>query len=287
MILVTGATGNLGNAVIENLLKQVSASKIVALIRNAEKSKSFQDKGVKVCIGDYSNKTSLAKAMHGVTKVFMVSIESENAFADHKNVIDAAKEAGVLQIYYTGGALNKNVSESKLGILVDSYITTENYIIESGLTYTIFQNGLYAETIPFFIGYDVVNTGIYFPAGNGKATFVKRTEMAEAFANVLVSEGHDNKIYLITALNAFSFEEMAQMLSELSGKTVSYYNPDANEFEAKLREYGVNENDIYFSSLLAAVIKNHEYDVKTSDLGQLLGRKPTDLETYLKETFLS
>lgn len=287
MILVTGATGKLGNAVIENLLKKVPANKIVALIRNADKAKSFEQKGIKICIGDYSDKLSLAETMQTVEKLLLVSIESENAFEYHKNVIDVAKEAGVEHIYYTGGALNKNVARSMLGPLVDSYITTENYIIENGLTYTIFQNGLYAETLPFFIGYDVVNTGIYFPAGNGKATFVKRTEMAEAIANVMTSDGHDNKIYLITALLSFSFEEIAQMLSELSGKSVSYYSPEPKEYETKLRGYGVSENDIYFSSLLAAIIKNHEYDIKTSCLEQLLGRKPTDLKTYLKETFLS
>ncbi|RYF19526.1 MAG: SDR family oxidoreductase [Flavobacteriales bacterium] len=287
MILVTGATGNLGKSVIENLLNQVPASKIVALIRNANKAKYFEDKGVKVRIGDYTDKTSLITAMQGVTKLFMISIESENSFFDHKNVIDIAKDAGVKQIYYTGGALNKNVNQSILGPLVDSYITTEKYIIKSGLTYTIFQNGLYAETIPFFIGYDAVNAGISFPAGEGKATFAKRTEMAEAFANVLASEGHDNKIYLITGFSIYSFKDIAQMLSELSGKPVSYVSPDPNEYEAKLREYGVTENDIYFSSLLAAITKNQEYDINGSDLEQLLGRKPTDLKTYLKETFLT
>jgi NAD(P)H dehydrogenase (quinone) len=183
--------------------------------------------------------------------------------------------------------LNKNVKQSQLGILVDSYSTTENYIIESGLTYTIFQNGLYAETLPDFIGEQVLETGIYFPAGEGKATFTKRAEMAEAIANVLASEEHDNQIYLITSLPSYSFTNIALMLSELSGKSISYHSPDPAEYEAQLREYGVRESDIWFSSLFATVIENHEYDIVGSDLEKLLGRKPTDLKTYLKETFLS
>ncbi|MBE8722987.1 SDR family oxidoreductase [Sphingobacterium pedocola] len=286
MILITGASGNLGNAVIENLLKQVSVNKIAGLFRNADKAKSLSEKGINARIGDYTDKPSLLKAMQGVTKLFMISIESENTFADHKNVIDVAKEAGVKHVYYTGGALNKNVTQSRLGPLLDSYITTENYIIESGLTYTIFQNGLYAETIPFFIGYDAVNNGISFPAGEGKASFATRSDMAEVFANVLANEEHDNKIYLITGFPTYSFHDIAQTLSELCDKSVSYHSPDTNKYEARLREYGVAENDIYFSSLLAAIIKNQEYDIIGSDLEKLLGRKPTDLKTYLKETFL-
>ncbi|PLK43958.1 SDR family oxidoreductase [Emticicia sp. TH156] len=287
MILITGAAGNLGNAVIENLLKQISPQKIAGLYRDANKARAFTKEGINVRVGDYSDKSSIEKAMVNVDKLLLITSNDENALTGHKNVIDAAKAAGVKHIYYTGGALNKNVKQSKLGLLTDAYITTENYIIDSGLTYTIFQNGLYSEIIPFFIGYDAINTGINFPAGEGKATFAKRTEMAEAIARSILSEGHNNKIYLTTGLPTYSFADIAQMLSELSNKTVSYYSPGPKEFEAQLREYGVAEGDIWFSSLFAAIIKNNEYDITASDLEQLLGRKPTDLKTYLKETFIN
>jgi len=286
MILVTGASGNLGTVVIENLLKQVPAKNIAVLQRNQKKAKSFEEKGITIHIGDYTDKQSIANALQGVTKLLLISSSNRDALTEHKNVIDAAKESDVKHIYYTGGALNKNVKESQLGPLTDSYITTENYIIESGLTYTIFQNGLYAETIPHFIGEQVLETGIYFPAGNGKVSFAKRSEMGEAIAKVLASEGHQNKIYITTALPSHSFSEIAQILSELSGKTISYNSPEPQEFENQLKEYGLSDEDIWFSSLFAAVIKNHEYDIATSDLTELLGRKPTDLKTYLKETFL-
>lgn len=287
MILVTGASGNLGTAVIENLLKQVSANKIAGLFRNADKAKVFSEQAINVRIGDYSDKSSILKALQGVEKLLLVSSSSNDALTDHKNVIDAAKEVGIAHIYYTGGASNKNVEQSELGPLADSYFTTENFIKESGITYTIFQNGLYSETIPFFVGEQVLDTGIYFPAGEGKATFAKRTEMAEAIANVLASEGHDNKTYLITGLSCHSFTDIAQILSELSKKTVSYYSPEPIEYQAQLKQYNVGESDIYFLSLLAAIIKNNEYNTENSDFEKLLGRKPTDLRTYLTETFLA
>ncbi|RKR08939.1 NAD(P)H dehydrogenase (quinone) [Flavobacterium sp. 90] len=287
MILVTGASGNLGSWVIENLLKQVPAHTISVLQRNSKKAASFQQKGITVHIGDYGDKESIINALRDVTKLLLISSSGPNALSEHKNVIDAARESGVKHIYYTGGALNQKVKESKLGSLADSYITTENYIIESGLTYTVFQNGLYAETIPYFVGDQVLENGIYFPAGQGKASFAKREEMGEAIANVLASEGHENKIYITTGLPSHSFSEIAQMLSVLSGKPVAYYSPESGEFESQLREHGVSEDDIWVSSLFAAVIKNQEFDISRSHLAELLGRKPADLKTYLKETFIN
>ena len=287
MILITGASGNLGNTVIENLLKQVTASKIAGLFRNEDKAKSLSAQGVNVRIGDYSNKESHAKAFQGVEKLLLISSSGDDAQTDHKNVIDAAKEAGVEHIYYTSGALNRNVADSKLGPLVASYITTENYIIESGITYTIFQNGLYSETIPFFVGEEVLETGIYLPAGNGKASFATRTDMAEANANVLASDGHGNKTYVTSALPSYSFNEIAELFSEIAGKTISYTNPTPADYETQLKASGIDESSIWYANLLAAIIKNGEYEIFSSDLEKLLGRKPTDLKTYIKQTLLS
>jgi NAD(P)H dehydrogenase (quinone) len=286
MILITGASGNLGKVVLENLLKQVPADGISVLVRNPVKAASFEKKGIKAQIGDYSNKASVVKALQGVEKLLLISSSGADALQEHKNVIDAAVESGVSHIYYTGGALNRNIKESLLGPLADSYITTEDYIIASGLKYTVFQNGLYSETIPYFIGEQVLETGIYFPAGDGKASFAKRDEMGEAIANVMAEEGHENKIYITTAVPSYSFSEIAEMITELSGKEITYQSPEPQEFENQLKEFGLQDEEIYYSQILAAIIKNEEYDIAVSDLENLLGRKPTDLKTYLKETFL-
>lgn len=287
MILITGAAGHLGNTVIDHLLTKVAANQIVALVRTADKGKSLKTKGIEIRIGDYAEKKSIKKAVQGITKLLLISGTSDDAFTEHKNVIDAAKDVGVSQIYYTSGAKNENVAESKLGPLTDAYMTTENYIIESGLPYTIFQNGLYAETLPFFIGYDVVNTGIFFPADDGKAAFVKRDEMGKAIANVLVTEGHQNKTYQLTGALAYSFSDIAELLSEFSGKKVAYQSPDPKEYEAQLENYGVSKTDIWYSTLLASIIRNDEYNVVSSDLEKLLGNRPTDLEIYLEDTFIN
>ncbi|RZK40917.1 MAG: SDR family oxidoreductase [Pedobacter sp.] len=286
MILVTGASGNLGTAVIEILLKKVSADKIAGLCRNIGSARSLEERQINIRIGDYTDKASLKSAFVGIKRLLLISSNGDDALNDHKNVIDVAKESGVEHIYYTSGALNRNVAKSLLGPLVDSYITTENYLIESGITYTIFQNGLYMETIPFFVGEEVLQTGIYLPAGNGKASFAKRTDMAEAIANVLAGEGHNNRTYVTSAVPSYSFSQIAGMLSKLSGREVTYTNPSQSAYEMLLIEAGVDKGTIWYLSLLASIIKNNEYEIVESDLEQLLGRKPIDLQQYLNETFI-
>lgn len=287
MIMITGAAGHLGTAVINHLLTKIARDQIIALVRTVDKGKSLENKGLEVRIGDYADKSSMEKVFQGITKLLLVSSNSKEAFAEHRNVIDAAKHAGISQIYYTSGARNENVPESKLGPLTDACVTTENYIIKSGLPYTIFQNGLYAETLPFFIGYDVVNTGIFFPAGEGRASFAKRDEMGKAIANVLATNGHHNKIYQLTGALSYSFSEIAELLSEFSGKQIPYQSPDPKDYEAQLKDYGVSKMDIWYSALLASIIRNDEYNVVSSDLELLLGSRPTDLEIYLEETFIN
>lgn len=287
MILVTGATGHLGTAVIENLLKTVKPEQIIALARNESKAAQWKEKGINVRIGDYTDKESLISAFRAVDKLLLISTSSNDGLKEHKNVVDAAKAAEVTHIFYTSGALNKEVSSSNLGQLQDSYKLTEDLITESGLTYTIFQNCLYAETIPFFIGENVLDTGVFFPVAEGKTAFAKRTEMGEAIANVLTTEGHENQTYLITGSESYSFREIAQMLSELSGKNITYTSPEQSVFESKLKEYGVSDGDIYYAAMLAAVIKNNEYDIFDATLERLLGRKPTSVKDYLKEVYFS
>lgn len=111
--------------------------------------------------------------------------------------------------------------------------------------------------------------------------------MAEAIANVLASDGHGNKTYITSALPSYSFKEIAEMFSEISGKTISYTNPAPADYEKQLRAFGIDEGSIWYAKLLAAIIKNGEYEIFSSDLEKLLGRKPTDLKTYIKQTLLS
>lgn len=285
MILVTGATGQLGGSVVENLLTKVPASEIAVLVRDAAKAEHLAAQGVDVRVGSYFDKASLASALQGIEKVLLVSSNDFNdRLGQHKNVVDAAKNAGVKHILYTGVAM-KDINESPLKPLLGDHFQTEDYIKESGLTYTFLQNNLYFEVIPMFVGAGVLETGIFFPAGNGKVAFAARQELAKATAIILTTEGHENKTYPLTGSEAYSFAEIAVELSTLSGKNVPYVSPEPAAFEGALKQFGLPEGIILMSVLFAAAVKNEDFDQPSPILETILGHKTMPLAAFLKEAF--
>lgn len=284
MILVTGATGHLGTATIEHLLKNTKADKVVALARNEEKAKSLRDKGVQVRIGDFDDTASLDKAMQGIEKVLLISTVDHHRLQQHKHVVDAARKAGVRHIVYTGVAI-RDVSTSSIKDLMESHFQTEDYIRESGLTFTLLRNTLYTDVIPFYVGTHVFETGIYYPAGTGTVPFALRSEMGEATANVLLQDGHENKTYSITGNTLYSFGTIASELSALSGKAVAYTEADATDYVNRLKQSGAPEFVAFLMGGFGADIKNKQFEIVSKDLENLLGRKPASLKEGLKAIY--
>lgn len=285
MILVTGATGQLGSVVIENLLKTTPASEVSVLVRDENKATDLKAKGVEIRVGTYFDKASLATALQGIEKVLLISSNDFNdRLGQHKNVIDAAKNAEVEHIFYTGVTM-KDIETSPLKPLLGDHYQTEDYIKESGLTYTFLQNSLYFEVIPMFVGAGVLETGIFFPAGDGRVAFAARQDLGEATATILTTEGHENKTYNLTGSEAYSFAEVAAELSVLTGKTVTYTSPEPTVFEGMLKQFGLPEGVVVMSVLFAASMKNDDFNLPNSTLEQFLGRKTTDLKAFLKATY--
>lgn len=285
MILVTGATGQLGGIVVENLLKNTAANEIAVLVRDENKAADLKAKGVEIRVGTYFDEASLAKALQGIDKLLLISSNDFNdRIGQHKNVVDAAKNAGVKHIFYTGVTM-KDIETSPLKPLLADHYQTEDYIKASGLTYTFLQNSLYFEVVPMFVGAGVLETGIFFPAGEGKVAFAARQDLGEATATILSSEGHENKTYNLTGSEAYSFADIAAELSALTGKTVAYTSPEPAAFEGMLKQFGLPEGIVVMSVLFAAGIKNNDFSSPSGTLEQFLGRKTTDLKTFLHATY--
>jgi len=284
MILVTGATGHLGSAAISHLLKNTAADNIAAFARDENKAKDLKGKGIEVRIGSYDDISSLDLAMQGIEKVLLISSNGQHRLQHHRNVLAAAKKAHIKHIVYTGIAL-KNIETAAIRPFMEDLVKTEDHIRESGLTYTVLRNTLYTGGNPLYAGEKVFETGIRLPAGNGKAPFALRREMGEAAANTLIQNGHENQTYTITGRELYSFKDVADALSALSGKTVNYTDADPVTFPAKLKEFGLPEIVVLLVSGFAADIKNHQFEIVTRDLEKLLGRKPAPLKESLKEVF--
>lgn len=284
-LLITGATGQLGSQIVSELTAKYPIAELSVLARSTEKGLPFSEKGITVKIGNYQDPSSLVEAMQGIDSVLLISSSDFNdRIGQHKNVIDAAKAAGVQHIFYTGVAI-KDIETSPLKPLLGDHFETEAYIKQSGLTYTFLRNSLYADVVPMFIGANVLETGVFFPAGEGKVAFANRNDLAKAIAQIIASNGHENKTYHLTGSQSHSFSEIANYLSELSGKEVPYISPSSADFENALKGFGLPEPIITMSVLFAAGMKNNDFEKVDSSLKTFIGQEPTSLKTFLKEAY--
>jgi NAD(P)H dehydrogenase (quinone) len=284
MILVTGATGHLGSATINSLLKNCPPSQLAALVRHENKAAALKESGVNIRVGSYDDTASLDKAMQGVEKVLLIAgTDEDNRVQQHKNVVDAAKKAGVSFIAYTSRTLKDRSTMANQ--LMEGHFQTEDYIMASGLTYALFRNVLYMDAIPQFVGANVFDTGIHLPAGHGRVPFALRKEMGEAIANGLVANTSVNKVYTLTGSQAYSFADVAATLTDLTGKEVTYTPTEPSTFATQLKERGMPDMIVQRIIGFLTDIKNGQEDEVSSDLENLLGRKPASLKEGLKALY--
>lgn len=204
----------------------------------------------------------------------------------HINAIKAAKENGVKHIVYTGFLRTHDDPTSPLWFIAKDHVETENYLKESDISYTLFENGFYMDMLMDFIGKNVLETKtIFVPAGEGKINFVLRSEIAEALANLLTSDGHQTISYNIGMEQPVSFPEIAQIISSVSGQSIDYISPEPQVYTQNLLQHGIPEMYAQMFTAFAVAFAANTMNVPTSDLTMLLGRKPTDVKTYLTKIF--
>jgi NAD(P)H dehydrogenase (quinone) len=283
MILVTGATGGLGHETIDALLKTTPATEIAALVRNAGKATDLAQRGVEVRQADYFDYPALVQAFQGIEKVLLVSaVAFTDRLSQHRNVIDAAKEAGVRHLFYTS---IQRSSDFVMPEVTESDLATEAYLKASGLVYTILRNGYYFEGLGYLIGNEVPAAEIRVPAGEGKIAFVKRTDLAAATAALLTSSGRDNQEYTLSGSEAYSFHDVARELSELASHTITYHSSEPAPYIAQKVAAGFPDFVATFFAQWADAAQHGMLAGTPDTVERLLGHKPTSLREYLKAAY--
>jgi len=236
MIAITGATGQLGQHVIEKLLETVPASQLVAIVRNPAKAEALSQQGVTVRQADYTDQTAFTAALAGVDKLLLISSsEVGQRAAQHQNVINAAKAAGVKFIAYTSLL---HADTSPLGLHVE-HVATEKALAESGIAYALLRNGWYTENY-LASAPPALEHGVFIgAAGEGKIASATRADYAAAAARVISEEGHAGKVYELAGDQAWTLSELAAELSHQSGKNVVYQNLSEADFAAALKSVGL------------------------------------------------
>ena len=288
-ILVTAATGALGNAVITNLLAKTSARNIHALARSEEKAAPLRESGVTVRIGDYDNYESLLNAFKGIDTLYMVSnTDVSKRITQQDNVVEAALEAGITHIVYTSYQRKTESVDSPIRAVAAGHLNTEAKLKESGITYTILKHGTYTEMIPFFAGHDVLTKHlIYVPAGDGKTSFVSRNDLAEAGAIVLIDEKgkYNNQSLDLTGLKALSWSDIANIIGSITKLPIKYISPSEDEYKKVAADAGVPAGYINLFANFGKTTSAGEFARTSSTLEEVLGHSVTAVETTLKEIY--
>ncbi len=276
MIVVTGATGQLGRLVIAALLKKTAANNIVAAVRNVDKAKDLAALGVQVRHADYSQAESWDAALQGANKVLLISSsEVGQRTQQHQNVIDAAKRAGVKLLAYTSLL---HADTSVLGLAAE-HRETEALIRASGVPFTLLRNGWYSENYTAGIPAALSLGAVYGCAGEGRIASAARADYAEAAAVVLTAADQAGKVYELAGDTAYTLSEFAAEISRQSGKAIGYVNLPEAAYKQALLGAGLPE---FLAELLAnsdtGVCQGALFD-DSHQLGRLLDRPTTSLVT--------
>ncbi|HFU1784614.1 TPA: NAD(P)H:quinone oxidoreductase [Escherichia coli] len=282
MIAITSATGQLGHYVIESLMKTVPASQIVAIVRNPAKAQALTAQGITVRQADYGDEAALTSALQGVEKLLLISSSEVGQRApQHRNVINAAKAAGVKFIAYTSLL---HADKSPLG-LADEHIETEKMLADSGIVYTLLRNGWYSENY-LASAPAALKHGVFIgAAGDGKIASATRADYAAAAARVISEAGHEGKVYELAGDSAWTLTQLAAELTKQSGKQVTYQNLSEADFAAALKSVGLPDGlaDMLADSDVGAS-KGGLFD-NSKTLSKLIGRPTTTLAESVSHLF--
>ena len=279
MIVITGASGQLGRLVITELLKTVPASQIVAAVRHPGKASDLAALGVELRVADYNEPATLDSAFADADQLLLISSsEVGQRVAQHRNVIDAAKRAKVGLIAFTSLL---HADSSPLGLATE-YKGTEALLKDSGLPHVLLRNGWYTENYLASIP-PALQHGVFIgSAGDGKIASAARADYAAAAAAVLTRADQAGKVYELAGDEAYTLSELAAEITRQSGKTVAYQNLPQADFKAALLGAGLPEP---IADLLAASDVGAAQGGLFDDghqLSRLIGRPTTPLATLVK-----
>ncbi|GAA1371601.1 NmrA family NAD(P)-binding protein [Streptomyces beijiangensis] len=282
MIIVTGATGLLGRQIVERLLTRVPADRVGVSVRDPQKAQAFADQGIRVRQGSFTDADSLAHAFEGASQVLIVSVDKmgEEAVRQHRAAIDAAAAAGARRILYTshmGAGASSHFEPCR------DHAATEEALRASGVPFTSLRNGFYAASAVQFAGHGVESGDIVLPA-DGPVSWTAHADLADAAAAVLADEGRfDGPTPPLTAGQALTFDDIARIAAEITGRTVTRTTAPDDAFCRELVGRGVPAQAA--DQLLGVFTAGRagEFAAVDPTLATLLGREPLSMAAVLRK----
>ncbi len=282
MIVVTGATGYLGRAVVENLLRRLPTDQLVASVRDAGKASDLSAQGVEVRTADFADEGSLQRAFSGAEQVLIVSADKlgDEALRLHRAAIKATRDAGVRRVLYTS---HMGAHAGSPFLPADQHAGTEADLAASGMAYTSLRHGFYAESCLHMIE-DGLRSGELSTPEDGPISWTARADLAEGDAAILVAEGvWDGITPPLTATKAVTMSEIAAIASEVTGRDVRHMTV-SDEAWRDARIAG-GTPPLYADMLLGTfrAARRGDFAATNPTLAALLGRTPKTMRDVLAE----
>ncbi len=282
-IIVSGASGQLGGMVVEDLLvRKVRPQDLILVSRtpNTPALRAYAARGASVRFGDFTKPESLEAAYSGGKRMLLISINggSGNRPELHKAAIDAAVAAGVEQIAYTS-YVNADVNENS-SIAVD-HRRTEQYLRDSGVAWTMLRNQIYADGLVDQAIQILRDGKLVTHTPDARVAYVTRADCAAAAAAVLTTPGHENKAYNITGPDSIGPKELVSLVSEISGKPVKLEVLDDAAYKKYLAATGVPEASIPRAMEFDAELDSPYLRDPSTAVADLTGRPPTSVRKLL------
>lgn len=279
-ILVTGATGTIGAALV-HALHHAKAS-FVAAIRDVEKAKEKLGANVPTVVFDFDNHPSFEKATEGVDRVFLLG-PPLHLTMDKLLIpfIDFLKSKSITRVVYVSAFGMEKISDR-----LPFHKSILEKLHREGFQLTTLLPSFFAQNFKNYEGENITKYKMtYTPAGNGKVGFVDAKDIAAVAAKVLTTEGHVGKEYILTGPESLSYAQAAQLLTEVTKETISYPAPTAEEYTQTLKAAGAPDFIAPYMTTVYSLISNNHVDYISPDIEKLLGRKPGSLRNVLEKAF--
>ncbi|RWB22659.1 MAG: SDR family oxidoreductase [Mesorhizobium sp.] len=285
-LLVTGASGHLGRAVVNHLLnaQKVAPASIIATTRNPENLADLAALGITVRPADFDNQASLEKAFKGADRVLIIStgeldLKSDRRLKQHQAAVAAAKAACVSHLLYTSMPNPEPVSPV---LFAGDHYGTEQAIKASGIPHTIFRNGWYQENLFMSLPHAISSGKWYTAAADGRIAHGARDDMAAAIAASLASGSTESQTYTLTGPQAYTTDEIAALVTEVTGKPLEVIQLPDEALTEGVKAAGLPEDFARIIVSFDANTRSGRIGMVTDAVETLSGRKPRTLKQFLE-----
>lgn len=281
MLIVTGATGHLGSLIVNRLLERVPADRIAVSVRDVSKAADLAERGVRVRAGDFTEPDSLKHAFEGAERVLVVSaaIRGGGALTANRAAIDAAREAGARRILYTS---HQAASPTSLFPPQKVHAATEEHLQHQAVPYTALRNGFYASALGPYLG-AALATGTLTVPQDGPVSWTAHEDLAEAAVSALTEDGVLEGITPpLTAPHTLDFADVAEILSRITGRTITRVVMDDNEWISAVVADGMPRSAAEFALTMFAASRNGEFSATHPTLEAAIGRPAKTVHEVLE-----